>query len=459
MRTFQIDDGTVYSSFLNCLNDRKFTTEDLNMSAVSEFLIYGQLHGEDTFLERVTKSFTHQRYQFDCEKGLIESTIDSINPLQKRPFSSLKNDQKRFLSFFEDRADHLRGKKISIDLTGGIDSRLIASVLYALDVKYDAMFSMISGDENELKIVQHLCNTLNVDLHIIREESLMDEKEFEALYELSDGIWNPLKIRSLAKAQSWRKGQNYDLVITGVAGELYKDFFWQQDFPFYTSKKHHFERLNRLRMYPSMIAEKWIGEKLREEYTTFQKKFISGLKSHKKQLNTQTYDQIYYNIRVKETSSALSKMSSSYLPVYSPLLDPELLRIGYNLKRRHRFFNNFHRSVITYCTPEIASVPTTEGEISVSMNGSDLFRDVFKYGANKSKTLLSKLTDKRITPINSENKHKKLSAIIERSIKNLKQVGILSKEAPESASSYPDGIVGRLLLLSKFTESLDKQEL
>lgn len=452
MRIFQTEDGTVYNSFLECLDERKCTLNDLNNSAVAEFLIYGQLHGKATFLKNVTKRFTHQPYRLDINEGLIKSSIEHSNPLQKRTPNLLKEDQKRFLSFFEDRTDQFKDKKISIDLTGGIDSRLIASVLYALDVKFDAMFSMISGDDDELKIVQELSKKLGVDLHVIREENLIDEKESEALYQLSDGIWNPFKIRSLSKAQSWRKSQNYDMVITGVGGELYKDFFWQQDFPFYSSKKHRIERLNKLRMYPSMISEEWIDERFRAEYTKFQINFIDELKRYKKELNTQTYDQIYYHIRIKELSSAYSNMSSNYLPVYSPLLAPELLEIGYNLKRRHRFFNYFHRSVITHCSPEISNIPTTEGGVSVSAKGSFIFRDLFKYGANKSNALYSKLIGKRTT--STHNKYKNLDAAIEDSINNLKQAEILSEAAPESALSYPDEIVGRLLSLGKLINQL-----
>jgi len=456
VRIFQTEDGTEYNSFLECLNDQKFTAKDLDLASIAEFLIYGQLHREATFLKSVTKHFTHQPYRLDINNGLTENSIGSGNPLQNRPSNSLKKDQKKFLLFFEDRAVHLNDRKLSIDLTGGIDSRLIASILHALDVKFDALFSMISGDENELHIVHQLCNKLDVDLHVIREENLIDEKELDALYQLSDGLWNPLKIRSLSKAQKWRKSQNYDLAITGVGGELYKDFFWQQNFPFYTSRKHHFERLNRLRMYPSMMPEEWIGVKFRNEYTNFQNSFVSNLKRYQKKYNTQTYDQIYYQVRVKETTSALSKMSSNYLPVYSPLLEPELLEIGYNLKRRHRFFNYFHRSLITNCTPEIAKIPTTEGGVSVSVKGNYVFKDLFRYGVNKSNSLYSKVIGKRFTSPPTHSDFEMLSATIEDSIKRLKQAEILSGAAPVSALSYPDEIAGRLLSLSKLIEQLKK---
>lgn len=137
-------------------------------------------------------------------------------------------------------------------------------------------------------------------------------------------------------------------------------------------------------MYPYTFPDNWKGKRILKTDKSFKSSFIEKLNSYQKETNSNTYDNIYLNVRMAEIVSSMSNATEHFISVYNPLLEPELLSIGYSLKRGDRFFNNFHRHVITNLNPAIAKIRTTEGGISVSNQPFHVLNDILKYGSNKS---------------------------------------------------------------------------
>lgn len=445
--------GDKYPSFLDAIEAESFTISDIDHQALLEFLTFGSFYFEDTLVEGIKKQFTHQGYNLDIDDGLVEELHESEHPLKRK---TIDDPVCEFLDFFEQRAHHLQDKKISVDLTGGIDSRLVATVLRHFGVAFDAAFSLHSGDAQEAEIVQEVANCLGVNVHILHsEESNGSKEDFEGLFKLSDGLWDFTGLGSLRYNQTWRREKGYDLVITGVGGELYKDFWWQQDFPFYNNKSTDLDKLISMRMYPAKINENWLGDWLQESYKNYQASFKEKLQLYVQETNTQSYDHIYYHVRIKEQVSVLSNITSQFLGTYSPLLESELLTIGYNLPRRKRFFNQFHRDVITRIHPEVAKIRTTEGNISVSDNLFDKVSDINKYGLHKAKSLFLKLRGQQ-RDVNFKNSSKEfiLQRHYEESLYLLRDFGLVSNKIPNDHHKVQKNIVGRLITLSEVIKKM-----
>lgn len=448
MRLYFSESGLVYNSLNECLSAEPRTPADLNPSSVIEFLTFGSVYGQKTLVKGVMKKVTHQPYELDSGNGLVESRIRADNSLILKKSLSLQEAKRAILEFFESRSGWLREHTVSIDLTGGIDSRLIASILACLKIPFDVVYSTASGNDDELKIVEHLVGELKADLKIIYpDKNGLTENDLSELIRLGDGQWDPLGLRSLRKTQRWRRNHGYDLAITGVAGELYKDFWWQQDFPFYASKQDNLSRLLNMRMYPALFPEAWLGKFFEETQAEYLERFQFELASHSQQLNSQTYDQIYYHLRIKEQISIFSHASASFLPVWSPLLQPELLTLGYNLRRRDRFFNRFHREVISDCLPEISKIPTTDGGMSVSNHPLHLLNDVATFFKTKSGRLLSRFASRKQKSGASSPSNEDLIPAVEEAILLLKEEQLLSSKAPHKAEHYPNSLWGRIILL------------
>lgn len=455
MRTFKsITTGNEYQSFLEVLSEESFTPDDINRKAILDFITFGALNFEDTFIKKIQKKFTHQPNQLDVVNGLIDSTYNSRNPLED---SNIENSVNDFISFFEKRANHLKSKNISLDLTGGIDSRLVAVVLHYLDVPFDTAFSINSGDEKELQIARQVAQQLGVRFTVMSSDGIEDESELNTLFEYADGLWDVLKLKALIENQKWRKSEGYDLVITGVGGELYKDFWWQQDFPLYRKVKSNLPRLIKTRMYAANIQDEWLSNSLKPVYSTYQDELIKQLMQFEIEINTKTYDQIYFHFRIKEQVSLLSNITQNFIDTYSPLLEPELLKIGYNLPRAKRFFNRFHRTLITKLNPEVAKIPTTEGGMSVSNYYSYLFRDIGLFSKVKSRKAYNKFF--RSGTYSSKVKCEKVPEVIveelERNLTILKEMDILHHSV--DMKTLPAALYGRFITLGKFLSLLQNK--
>jgi hypothetical protein len=441
-----------YESFLKAIDEEPFGIDELDHQSLLNFLIFGSLNFDDTFHSGIKKRFSHQVYSLDKRNGLTLEMPQSDNPLKTE---IVNNSVESFLEFFEDRISHLKNRRITLDLTGGIDSRLVASILHYYDVDFDAAFSLNSGDLKEAEIAKKVADILGVELHILESDASIDQEELSQLFKLSDGLWDYLGLKYLKQNQAWRKQQNYDLVITGVGGELYKDFWWQQDFPLYNKKQTDLKRLISMRMYPVKIKQEWLGEKIKLSLEYFWASFEERLKVHVKETNTKTYDQIYYHVRIKEQVSHLSHVTSNYLETYSPLLEPELLKIGYNLPRKRRFFNQFHREVITKVNAEVAKIETTEGNMTVSNKITDKWSDLGNYGQHKVKSLMKKINNQKTNNIQETFPFdQEVQELYREALDVLKNSGLISDKIPEDYLEIPKNIVGRLLTISEVVKRI-----
>lgn len=454
MRKYINEDGTVFNSFLGLISQSNYTMAELNKNAVIEFLTFGSVQDPLTFIKKVQKATTDQLFIFTPDTGLVEQKQNDENPLIEHSRVNIEDAKMKYLQFFEKRKSQLQVLKISIDLTGGVDSRLIACTLRHFDIPFDAAYSQISGNKNEQRIAEKVAKELDVSLKIISDKNEITSKsEIEELYKLGDGMWDPISLHSLRKTQAWRRNEGYDLAITGVAGAVYKDFWWQQDFPFYKKKKSNLDRLLKLRMYPVILPVKWISNSWKSEYICFIPDYKSHLKSYRRKYNSQTYDQIGYHIRTKEQVSVLSHASAEHLPVYSPLIENELLEIGYNMEVKARTFNRFHRYLITDLAPNIAKIPTTDGGMTISIDPRHVIKDTFRFVSYKVNRVMKLVGSKNyVNPAGDTNTNVLLE--VSNAIERLKSAGILSNEAPGKPGQYPAKLHGRMLTIGYLVEQL-----
>lgn len=363
-----------YQSFFDACRTDSIKIADIDKEAIADFLIHGCYYTEKTPIKHVKKRFINK----DC-------LIPNDEFYFKYEDSNSAVDH--FINTFEVVAEKIRGRSISADITGGTDSRLIIALLQYYDVPFEGFFSTISGDLKELKLVESIAKYLDTPLHVI---SSVEKPKAQELVQLSDGLIDIFAIQSLYESLIYREKAGFDLTITGVAGELYKDFWWQQDFPFYGSKKPDLSRLISSRMYPLKFPDNLFADK-HINYTRRIEIFKRNLEFYASASNIETYDSIYLNVRIKEQVSLFKFIADKFVPSYSPLLEQHFLSISNQLPPSIRWFNRFHRQMITKLNPRLAMFPTTEGGMTVSSKNSDYLNDFVKYSVVKSAKLFSKL--------------------------------------------------------------------
>jgi len=254
--------------------------------------------------------------------------------------------------------------------------------------------------------------------------------------------------------QNERVHRGITLMLTGVGGELFKDFWWLQDFPFYSRKRPNLERLYAVRIAPTGLDHTFLLEPYAEFSRNYATRFVQKLSDYVVDGNTQTYDQIYYRVKMRDLVGRFVSNHIRFLPCYAPYLEPTAASIGYHLPRRDRFFENFHRRTVTRYRPDVACIRTTQGGITVSSEPGAIVGDLYKYVGNKVFRLTRKLAEKTFkrryaTNVpTSPNLYAQLrqSGASRKALGRLKECGIIAPHC--KIEEFKDSYLGRVVTLA-----------
>jgi len=443
----------IATSFLELIDFfREINLKDLNFQGIAEFFQLGFPHFQNTFINGVEVLDGNQFLKW--EHGQLSEMSKELSGIDGP--SSIEME-----SFFSDLVYALNEKKTSLDITGGFDSRLILSFF----LKYRAPFELAtSGAKNHIDVIiaKKIENKIGADhfqsIHSTDQISVQNIKE---IYKLTDSQIDVIQYHSTNQSNNYRIGRNIEACLNGVGGGFYNDFWWLQDFPFYNRKKADLKKLFKYRIRAILFPFHIIGEKLIKPSKNLKKHMLSKFTSYTKETNTQTYDNISYNSHVKASASVYLTCANNYFMAYSPLLEPEMVKIGYGLKRRHRFFHLFHRKVITQNSPLLSKMRTAHG-ITASYSSlyiiSDTFFYVFDIAKRVLKQILRKLVKKNYfdkKPIDNTIYDKwRINGFFKKQLNSLKEFHLLNPEL--DAKNVPNEMVGKILTLGMLIERLRK---
>jgi hypothetical protein len=436
--------NVVSTSLLELARYLKYDSSKLDFNAIVEFLHFGFTYFDHTFFKNIRKINKNEIIVFagNSEPIIKEKGLAEI----QQPIDS------NIIEFFQGFHEAVKDKKISIDLTGGTDSRLIVSLLDYLGADYELAVSGTKGHK-DIDLARDISEILEkqffVSYHKIEDITCDSLKD---LFFLTDAQTDILNYHRKYQLIQQRKERGFDLQITGAGGELYKDFWWLQDLPFYRKKNANLEKLYRLRIEPVFFPHHYLGDKTIAISRHLKDQILKQLQGYLLGTNTQTYDNIYYQYKIQAHTGAYVTIGSQIIDTYAPLVELDLVRLGFSLKRRERFFNHFHRKVIsTYC-PVISKIRTTEG-VTCSSKKSDRIKDLARYVLDKQKRLTKQILRKILkktylqsTPTDREIYKKVVGLdIFKDQLAILKEYKIIHKDLDIDA--IKDNHIGKFLVI------------
>ena len=377
-------DRTISTSLLELLDDSN-TPLALNQEALVEFLHFGFVHFERTICQGVTKLEPHFIYTFGSY-GIIEKTDKGISRIHE---GSGVNPN----IFFKHLHNSIKDDSVSLDLTGGTDSRLIVSALYCHKADFELAISGVSGNR-DISIGQKIGERINKDFYpYYHQVEEISSDYLEHLFELTDGQVDIVIYQRIYELQKSRLKRDVSLHISGVGGELYKDFWWLQDFPKYNKKSADLSKLYQLRIESIAFDHGILDKSLHSMSKDLKNRTIKKLQNLILPTNSQTYDNIYYYYKMQTTAGYFLTISNRLFKSYAPLIELGLVKFGFNLSRKKRFYNNFHREFITSSCKSISKIRTDAG---VSCSSAFLLKvlDLISYGFNLSIRLLKQILRK-----------------------------------------------------------------
>ncbi len=160
--------------------------EDINLIALEEFKLLGYVTGSETLLQKVKQIQASEIVEFSINSNNqylkkkkkyfflnhLEPKSPNINELSKLHKKAIINSLKRLIDFS-------KGRQLVIPLSGGYDSRFIASMLKKLNYQNLLAFSYGKKDNKESNFSESIAKKLNIPWIFIE----YTEDEWENLWD------------------------------------------------------------------------------------------------------------------------------------------------------------------------------------------------------------------------------------------------------------------------------------
>ncbi|MCK4524089.1 hypothetical protein KAU15_04105, partial [candidate division WOR-3 bacterium] len=183
-----ITEKIISDSFLYIAEMEKCKSEDLNTIRTIEFIRFGTVFSNYTYFDKIKT--------LDSDSIIYIDEFDEANILKKKRYDINKNTNYKFGKTMKLYCNSIRDKKISIDITGGIDSRLLSCIFNHHNVSFEGGLSDLKGNEDAV-IGKGVAEKLNIDFFLSEHNIDNLEKSFEKIFVFSDGICNIFKMHRL----------------------------------------------------------------------------------------------------------------------------------------------------------------------------------------------------------------------------------------------------------------------
>ena len=437
------------TSFLELVEAEHLRRADVDPEALVEFFHFGNVYSGKTLFSTIRKISPDQivRISSNGNLSLLPRTVRDLTA----PVANLEESIASFVASANEQ-------RISVDLTGGIDSRLLAVMLQYLGLTFEVATCGFKTDLDVL-IATKVADALGLELHVT--ERSMESVDWQNVFTECDGLSDVVRAASQSQMRAERLQRGISLVVTGVGGELLKDFWWLQDLPFYARRKPDVAKLYRFRIAPTALQHSLLSEQYRGTSVGLTDRTLKELSEFVVPGNTKTYDQIYYGYKMRECAGRAITNNLHEMACYAPCLERDVVAFGYQLPRTERFFNNFHRQTITRVNPTVARIPTTEGGITVSAESAAMCRDAARYVSDKFSRLTNKIGQRVFNRAHRQGNFDGADiaasvreiSLQRRTLDRLKDSGILSSTV--QLNQVNADYLGRMLSLDMLLEKLE----
>ena len=448
----------VSHSFLTLVDKLNLDAGDLAWTNIAEYVQTANLFFHKTFFGSIKKLAANEILHFSSETAVVQRLEKSIPLLSDQPAdASLR-------AAFKGLATALSGGQVSVDVTGGLDTRTVIAGLIDHDVEFE---TAVSGPDNheDVQIARQLAATIHKACFVTAHDTSRLQHELEGTLHSLDGLKGHLLTQHrISQLQQARSERGVQLCLRGVGGGQFRDNKWVQDFPFYRSSTTRFARFDRLRVEVIRIPPAMFTDSFKTHLHNARTTRIENYSRYKCHYNTQSYDLIdFYETHQNAHSRSMSVSAMAGVAVYCPLAELSMQQHAYHCPRSTRFGAFFQKHFITVCSKKLARVKTTYGATASTepfylVDGSVIlvWTNVKRLIRKLSQTYLGKSPFIQVTATESgTTKFLRESAICEQSIEALIRHGVLLDSMKEEAIS--DRFIERLICLGWFLHRLDKK--
>jgi hypothetical protein len=379
------DERGCATSLLELTRARSTHFDGLLPAALIEFLAHGAIYGPDTFVAGVRKLGGDELLELPAAGGPPRS-------LRKR-LEEPNFDGQSVVAFFAPLARSTAGLKVSADITGGFDTRLITCLLYKAGAELETTIAGMA-DAEDVRIAAEIARLLDRPFFVTPHDLSRVEEELPQVFHDGDGQIDCCTFHRLRQHCLARLARGVQVISHGGGGELYRDYYSSQDFPRYGSSVVKFERYYDLRFAPVSIPRHYLTRQGAALLAQVRPRTLAKFTEYKAATNNESYDRVAYFVRFSEVwGRTYSNYINLGLGVVAPFCDWRNVHAAINLPPWRKFRNGWHRQVLTAHCPKLAALRTTEG-FSASTELRHLLPDIAGYLGMKSLRLARKASQR-----------------------------------------------------------------
>ena len=365
------DECGVATSFRQMLKARRVGIRSVSVERIAEFLAYGGVSGSRTFVAGILKLSGHEVLLLPADGGAPRIRPKALPAADMRPAEEVVVDH------FAELRGSLEGRVLSVDATGGFDTRLVLGLLDREGLPFELAVSGQPGAADTL-IAQQLAVIVRRRFHLSGHDlSDLDAAVVET-YRFGDGLTDVRRLHRDRQAALDRLRRGVQVMAHGGGGEFFRDHYAIQDFPFYGSSRVKLERFHDLRLMPVALPGEALSPTGTEILRGLRAEMLARCAVLRAPTNIETYDRIFLNLKSPEFyGQYFSNYINHDLEVVAPWLDFRIVHAAMRLSPWARFYHGWHRRMLTYYCPTLAVLPTAEaiGLLSRQATGDDL-RDI-----------------------------------------------------------------------------------
>ncbi len=437
------------TSFLELIKTIKPSADDLSPEAVCAFILTGQVYHAKALYRSI--SFLHPD-----EMLVVHNQTITREKKQLRPIYDITVNREQLYANLREIITSLQDKKISLDMSGGSDTRTWAAVLKKLGMPFELSTDCPPGFPDH-EIAKQAAATLARPHHITWHtlDGIDVAAELEETFTRADGLMDVLANHTTFQNYLQREKRHMQVVISGFAGELHKDGGWWRVAmstllaPAWKEaiiKKLVYSGLGAWGYDPNLPTHLFTGA-----FQTTCKKFSDTLyenlmKNFSGRNRVELADKIFYEFSIR-TPRSLRQPGLDYYPI---LLDFNVLPFGLHLPPLRRLFAKEYRLMLYDADKNLARLHTTKAGTSLSPEWRYLAKDLVKFFSNAFKTKV--LKKKKAYPVNP------LYAVVRQRPETLRYINLLKKagvlDNALTLEKIADSYLGRIYTIGRVLETI-----
>ena len=406
-----------------------------NFAAIAQLLCFGCVYGEETIVKSVILSNPNSFYVlldhniYHKDKGL-------------KPLSEYRKRDMSLESLIQKAVQHCDGK-IGCTITGGIDSRSVLANLIMIGVKPELA---ITGHklQPDVEIAKEISKVTKLELSIISDE--IEEKDWLIhSVEAADGQEGICGIYRLNKLARYLHEKGIVVQFGGLNGEMYKNSFINQDFPFYFGRPR-WKRFYKYKVGTFDFDNSLFTETMQKEIEKLPIILTEWLKSHTGRNKADAYLDAGYEIMQSRCNNNIS-MFEKHTTLYNPLMERRMAAYAFGVNPYVLEMQAFQRREVSIACKEIKNIKTDRG---LTCNYNRRTVEFFKSYYYLAKVALHRLLFRKKVDIRIDSCFKKglNSDLFHTALRNVKGMGILNTNI--AISEIPIGLADRLFTIGLF---------